>query len=305
MVPRRHRWSACAWADRCLPTCWDRWRSRGKVGGGGGATDAGARVLAPWMRADVKIVDRRAGASRPPERAATSPSRRSVAEIQSSTSFSRARRRRAKNPRSIGADGGDRERAISSAAARAWRRRVDCAVGGGEMAGCAEEDAKVRGDVHRSIYCEQSITKGSSTSRAASARQLQDDENLYFLFDFVDGCDPVDALAAVATVQTFASALHAPDQNAQGHAGEMAMYYMPVITSAFEYLHDHQIVYRDLKPENVLLARDGTAKLGDFGFAKSWRRVSTRTRFAELRVRGARGCAGARVRHQRGWWGLG
>ena len=35
-----------------------------------------------------------------------------------------------------------------------------------------------------------------------------------------------------------------------------------------EYLHANNIVYRDLKPENLLLDRHGHLKITDFGFAK-------------------------------------
>lgn len=35
-----------------------------------------------------------------------------------------------------------------------------------------------------------------------------------------------------------------------------------------EYLHSLSIVYRDLKPENLLLDIDGHLKITDFGFAK-------------------------------------
>jgi len=41
------------------------------------------------------------------------------------------------------------------------------------------------------------------------------------------------------------------------------------ICAALEHAHGSGIVHRDLKPENVLLAPDGTAKLVDFGLARS------------------------------------
>jgi len=47
-----------------------------------------------------------------------------------------------------------------------------------------------------------------------------------------------------------------------------AMFYMAQVILVFEYLHSHNIIYRDLKPENLLVAANGYLKFTDFGLAK-------------------------------------
>ena len=56
-----------------------------------------------------------------------------------------------------------------------------------------------------------------------------------------------------------------------------ARLYVAEIAIAMEHLHELGVVYRDLKPENVLFGRQGHVKLTDFGLAKNILESSTNT----------------------------
>jgi serine/threonine protein kinase len=47
-----------------------------------------------------------------------------------------------------------------------------------------------------------------------------------------------------------------------------ARFYSASVTLAFEHLHERFVIYRDLKPENLLLTATGHCKLTDMGLAK-------------------------------------
>lgn len=79
----------------------------------------------------------------------------------------------------------------------------------------------------------------------------KDDCCLYMLFEFVSGGELFSYL-----------------RNAGRFDSATANFYASEIVLALEYLHSLSIVYRDLKPENLLLDRDGHLKITDFGFAK-------------------------------------
>jgi len=80
---------------------------------------------------------------------------------------------------------------------------------------------------------------------------FQDDKNLYLLLEYVIGGE-------------FFSHL----RKAGRFPNDTSRFYAAQITLVFEHLHSLMILYRDLKPENLLLDKQGNCKVTDFGFAK-------------------------------------
>jgi len=57
-------------------------------------------------------------------------------------------------------------------------------------------------------------------------------------------------------------------RNSGRFSNETSRNYAAQVTLALSYLHGQDIIYRDLKPENLLLDEKGYIKMVDFGFAK-------------------------------------
>lgn len=55
---------------------------------------------------------------------------------------------------------------------------------------------------------------------------------------------------------------------AERFSEEVTTFYAAEIVLALEHLHRQGIIYRDLKPENLLLTASGHLKLVDFGISK-------------------------------------
>ena len=80
---------------------------------------------------------------------------------------------------------------------------------------------------------------------------FQTQERIYFVMNFIRGGE-------------LFSHLH----NCKYFGEEKAKFYSAIIGLALEYLHTHGIVYRDIKPDNILIDEDGYLKLADFGMSK-------------------------------------
>ena len=93
-------------------------------------------------------------------------------------------------------------------------------------------------------------------------------------------------------------------QHQKRFTDDTAAFYAASVMLAFEYMHELNIIYRDLKPENLLLDARGFCKVCDFGFAKrivdrTWTLCGTPEYLAPETIR-SKG-------HGKGvdWWALG
>ena len=83
-------------------------------------------------------------------------------------------------------------------------------------------------------------------------KTLKDERFIYFLMEYIQGKELFDTIRDIGLLSAFQT---------QFYGGSLLL--------AIEYLHNRKFIYRDLKPENVMvLNKNGYIKLIDFGTAK-------------------------------------
>ncbi|KAL5699611.1 non-specific serine/threonine protein kinase [Ranunculus cassubicifolius] len=76
-------------------------------------------------------------------------------------------------------------------------------------------------------------------------------ENLYLVMEYLNGGDLYSLLRNLGCLEE-----------------DMARIYIAELVLALEYLHSLNVIHRDLKPDNLLIAHNGHIKLTDFGLSK-------------------------------------
>ena len=79
---------------------------------------------------------------------------------------------------------------------------------------------------------------------------FQSPDRLYFVLDYINGGDLFFHLK---------KRMHLPEKDARFYATELVL--------ALSFLHEKGFIYRDIKPENILLDSEGHIRLTDFGLS--------------------------------------
>lgn len=83
-------------------------------------------------------------------------------------------------------------------------------------------------------------------------KTLKDTKYIYFLMEYIKGKELFDVIRDIGLLNKF-----------------QTQFYGASMLNSIEYLHSKKFVYRDIKPENILVTETGFIKVIDFGTAKA------------------------------------
>ncbi|KRX06681.1 Protein kinase-like domain [Pseudocohnilembus persalinus] len=86
-------------------------------------------------------------------------------------------------------------------------------------------------------------------------RSFKDEFNVYFLVEFISGMELFDVIRDIGLLKSYDS-----------------QFYVGSLLLCMEYLHTNSIIYRDIKPENIMVDDEGYLRLIDMGTAKILKR---------------------------------
>ena len=110
----------------------------------------------------------------------------------------------------------------------------------------------VRDDLAENILLEKNILlKIDHPFIVKLVKSLKDENNVYFLLEYVKGKELFEVIRDIGYLTK-----------------EQTNFYIASIMTAINYLHERKIIYRDIKPENIMVLINGYLKLIDFGTAK-------------------------------------